>query len=295
MAIISIYSKYTWFTYQNTTQQPNSYIFITFFSKFNSELYNYILSKNNINSQKQGDNLTSLKEKFNLLEVGVDFPFYNDIPKLSTAEWLLLLIPVIIMATIIAVPSIKTEYTPIIFGLITLIPALYVCKGNYSIFFKKPKKRDILTIILCLVGYYVYALGIGAILHFVFGYPVAGNAILTSFASPDAFLIISTLVQLIGEEFFKIFMLLILMYVVYKLTNNRRLAISLGVIVTLFVFGMIHYSAYSGRILQILLIQGLGSIFDLYAYMKTKNVVVSYILHVLIDYIPFTYMMIAGA
>ena len=55
---------------------------------------------------------------------------------------------------------------------------------------------------------------------------------------------------------------------------------------------MIHVSAYSGRILQILLIQGLGTIFDLYAYMKTKNVVVSYIVHVLIDYIPFTMMML---
>ena len=98
--------------------------------------------------------------------------------------------------------------------------------------------------------------------------------------------------QLLGEEFFKILLLLTIMHVVYKTTNNRGLSITLGVIGTLFIFGIIHSSAYSGRILQILLIQGLGSIFDLYGYMKTKNVVVSYIIHVIIDYIPFTIMML---
>jgi hypothetical protein len=97
-----------------------------------------------------------------------------------------------------------------------------------------------------------------------------------------------------GEEFFKIFMLLIIMHVVYKSTNNRGLSISIGVILTLLIFGLAHSGAYAGRILQILLIQGAGSIFDLYAYMKTKNVVVSYIVHVIIDYIPFVYVMLSS-
>lgn len=239
--------------------------------------------------------MVSLKEKLNFLEDGVDFPFYNDIPKLSTGEWLLLLAPVIIMLLILAVPSLKTDYSPIIIGLIMIIPALYVCKGDYSIFFKKPKRRDILTIILCVIASFVYTIAITIILQMVLGYPLSANSVLTKFSSPSVFLIISTLLQLMGEEFFKIFMLLIIMYVVYKSTNNRGLSIALGVILTLFIFGIAHSGAYSGRILQILLIQGLGSIFDLYAYMKTKNVVVSYIIHVLIDYIPFTYVMITSA
>ena len=50
---------------------------------------------------------------------------------------------------------------------------------------------------------------------------------------------------------------------------------------------MDHYTTYSGRIFQILLIQGLGSIFNLYAYMKTKNVFVSYIVHLMIDFSGF--------
>ena len=238
--------------------------------------------------------MLSLKEKLNFLEDGVDFPFYNDIPKLSVGEWLLLLAAVIIMLLLITVPGLKTDYSPIILCLIMLIPALYVCKGDYSLFFKKPKKRDILTIILCVIASYVYTIAVAIILQFVLGYPLSQNAVLTKFSSPTVFLIISTLMQLMGEEFFKIFMLLIIMYVVYKSTNNRGLSISVGVILTLLIFGLAHSGAYSGRILQILLIQGVGSIFDLYAYMKTKNVVVSYIVHVLIDYIPFVYVMLSS-
>ena len=236
--------------------------------------------------------MVSLKEKFKFLEDGVDFPFYNDIPKLSTVEWLILLIPVIIMLLIVCIPELRTEYSPIIIFFIMVIPALYVCKGDYSLFFKKPKKRDILTIILCVIASFVYTIIVAGILMFILGYPVSPNSVLTEFSSPSVFLIISTLMQLLGEEFLKIFMLLIIMHVVYKLTNNRGSSIALGLILTLFIFGIAHAGAYSGRILQILLIQGLGSIFDLYAYMKTKNVVVSYIIHVLIDYIPFTYTMI---
>jgi len=37
----------------------------------------------------------NLKDKFEFLEDGVDFPFYNDVPKLSAAEWLMLLLSVI--------------------------------------------------------------------------------------------------------------------------------------------------------------------------------------------------------
>lgn len=237
--------------------------------------------------------MVSFKEKFKFLEDGVDFPFYNDTPKLSTVEWLVLLIPVIIILILLSIPELRNEYRHIIICLIMLIPALYVCKGDYSLFFKKPRKKDIPTIIFCVIANYVYAIAIAAILQFL-NYNIVPNAVLSEFSSPSVFLIISSLMQLVGEEFFKIFLLLILMYVVYKLTNNRGLSIALGVIITLTIFGLSHYRAYNGRILQILLLQGFGSIFDLYAYMKTKNVVVSYIVHVIIDYIPFILMMLGS-
>ncbi len=238
--------------------------------------------------------MVSFKERFSFLKDGVDFPFYNDVPKLAIHEWLLLLAAVVLMVLMITVIPLSEHIFPVAVCLVMLIPALYVCKGDYGLFFKKPTLRDFLTIILCLFGYYVYVVLMTGVLKSI-GYNLAANSVLTSFQTPSIYLIISTLMQLVGEEFFKIFMLLIIMYVIYRFTKNRLLSIWIGVVGSLFVFGIVHFSAYGGNILQILLIQGLGSIFDLYVYLKTKNVVNSYILHVFIDYIPFTMVMVASA
>lgn len=161
-----------------------------------------------------------------------------------------------------------------------IVPAIYICKGNYGLFFKKVRLRDIKTIILCFIGYLVYGALVGYLLH-ALGVPVANDAsVATTFAWAY---VASLLLQLVGEEFFKVFILLLVMYVVYRFSNNRDLAICIGIVITLFVFGISHMSAY-GNIVQILLIQGVGTIFNLYAYMKTKNVIVSYIIHILIDF-----------
>ena len=89
-----------------------------------------------------------------------------------------------------------------------------------------------------------------------------------------------------NEELFKVILLILVMSLVYYFSKNRKLSIVLAVIMTMIVFGAAHEGAY-GTLLQVLLIQGLGSIFDLYAYMKTKNVFVSYIAHLLFDFTPY--------
>lgn len=43
----------------------------------------------------------NLKEKFEFLEDGIDFPFYNGIPKLSKIDWFILLAAVILMTIIL--------------------------------------------------------------------------------------------------------------------------------------------------------------------------------------------------
>ena len=221
----------------------------------------------------------NLKEKLEFLEDGIDFPFYNDIPKLSSKEWGILAIAVIVFFLFTYMPWILPQYRFFVYFLIMIIPLIYVCKGDYSIFFKKLKLRDAKTIILCYILYIIYAAVVGAIMTH-FGNPPATDASLASKSLLMA--VVSLIFQLVGEEFFKIFLLLIFMYLIYKFTGNRNMAIWIGVLATLLIFGIAHMSAY-GNLMQVLLIQGLGSIFDLYAYMKTKNVLVSYILHLIID------------
>lgn len=227
--------------------------------------------------------VVSLKEKFEFMDDGIDIPFYNGTPKLSTVEWGLVLASILLTIGYLTVIHIPGEYLPVAIFLTSVIPALYICKGNYNIFFKKPKLRDIKIIILCLIGIYIYTIAIGFILQNLVG-NMAAHASTNDPASLMTLIIMC--IQLMGEEFFKILLLLLIMFVLYKYTNNRSISLFVGLILSMAIFGLVHYNAYSGRIIQILFIQGFGAIFEYYAFLKTKNVWISYIIHVLRDSIP---------
>lgn len=227
--------------------------------------------------------MVSLKEKFEFMDDGIDIPFYNGTPKLSTVEWGLVLSSILLTIGYLTVIRIPDEYLPVAIFLTSVIPALYICKGNYNIFFKKPKLRDIKIIILCLIGIYIYTIAIGFILQNLVG-NMAAHASTNDPASLMTLIIMC--IQLMGEEFFKILLLLLIMFVLYKYTNNRSISLFVGLILSMAIFGLVHYNAYSGRIIQILFIQGFGAIFEYYAFLKTKNVWISYIIHVLRDSIP---------
>lgn len=231
----------------------------------------------------------NLKEKFEFLEDGIDFPFYNDIPKLSGVDWAILVAAVLLFICLVNIHGFFPEYKFLMYFAVVVIPALYVCKGDYGIFFKKPKLKDIKTIVSCLVLYIIYGVLVAYLMK-TFGNPAAGDAVLNN--GSKLMYLVGLVVQLWGEEFFKILLLIVIMYLVYKFTDNRNLAIRMAIIVTLITFGLAHMSAY-GNLLQVLLIQGLGSIFDLYAYMKTKNVIISYAVHLLTDIygsLPYLFM-----
>lgn len=224
--------------------------------------------------------MVSLKEKFEFMDDGIDIPFYNGTPKLSTVEWGLVLSSILLTIGYLTVIRIPGEYLPVAIFLTSVIPALYICKGNYNIFFKKPKLSDIKIIILCLIGIYIYTIAIGFILQNLVG-NMAAHASTNDPASLMTLIIMC--IQLMGEEFFKILLLLLIMFVLYKYTNNRSISLFVGLILSMAIFGLVHYNAYSGRIIQILFIQGFGAIFEYYAFLKTKNVWISYIIHVLRD------------
>ena len=223
----------------------------------------------------------SLKETFKFLDDGIDVPFYNDVPKLSTFDWLIVLASVLLIIGYLTIIPIPNDYLPIAVFLTSIIPALYICKGDYSLFFKKLRLKDIGLIILCIIALFLYTMVIGLIFSPA---GMAGHAGLSE--SITIMTIINLIFQVMGEEFFKVFILLLAMYVIYKLTGNRSISIIIGLIASMIIFGLVHYNAYDGRILQILLIQGLGSIFVYFAYLKTKNIWVTYLAHLIQDLIP---------
>ena len=227
--------------------------------------------------------MVNLKEKMNIIKMGKDIPFYNNIPKLAKLDWAILTGSVLLLIGFLTIIPLPSEYLSISFFLLGLLPALYICKGKYNIFFKKISLKDIKLIILLLIGMYIYSIVMGAILVRLTG-SIAGHSEMNTV--PSLIFVISMIIQIFGEEFFKIFLLLILMYLVYRFTNNYKSSIIIGLIGSMIIFGLCHYMAYNGRILQILLLQGFGSIFEYFAYIKTKNIWVSYLLHLLRDILP---------
>ena len=227
--------------------------------------------------------MVNLKEKMNIIKMGKDIPFYNNIPKLSKWDWTILTGSVLLLIGFLTIIPLPSEYLSISFFLLGLLPALYICKGKYNIFFKKISLKDIKLIILLLIGMYIYSIVMGAVIVRLTG-SIAGHSEMNTI--PSLIFVISMIIQIFGEEFFKIFLLLILMYLVYRFTNNYKSSIIIGLIGSMVIFGLCHYRAYNGMILQILLLQGFGSIFEYFAYIKTKNLWVSYLLHLLRDILP---------
>ena len=227
--------------------------------------------------------MVNLKEKINIIKMGKDIPFYNNIPKLAKLDWAILTGSVLLLIGFLTIIPLPSEYLSISFFLLGLLPALYICKGKYNIFFKKISLKDIKLIILLLIGMYIYSIVMGAVIVRLTG-SIAGHSEMNTV--PSLIFVISMIIQIFGEEFFKIFLLLILMYLVYRFTNNYKSSIIIGLIGSMVIFGLCHYRAYNGMILQILLLQGFGSIFEYFAYIKTKNLWVSYLLHLLRDILP---------
>ena len=100
-------------------------------------------------------------------------------------------------------------------------------------------------------------------------------------------LIVFLLFSMMGEELLKFIPLMFFMRLIYKFTSNRKLSLIISTIIVLTCFGLLHYDPQTSTIISTLLIQGLGSIFEIYGYIKTKNLFVPYISHLLTDGLIF--------
>ena len=229
-----------------------------------------------------------MNDFFRFEDDNTDLPFYNDEPKLSKMDWaLLMLAEILFLIPVFFSVEMSDEVFSLYLCLIVLLPIIYVSRGNLSLFFKKVKRENIKLIIICTILPFAYSMFMIFILEFLHISPQS------AIEPVPATLIsaISMVVQLMGEELFKVILLIIAMAIIYHFTKNRKLSIIISAMLTMAIFGLAHYKY--GPVIQILLVQGLGSVFDLYAYLKTKNVLVSYLAHLLFDFIPFAMELIS--
>lgn len=206
-----------------------------------------------------------------------DFPFYNEIPRMSKIGWFVLLISMpVSYFTFHFVRLWTNEFVgSIFFLLVMLIPLLYFSNWNYSLFFKKPTKDELILAVLMFIAYFIYSLIMT---------PLLDASGLASTGSGDAQVvsIISLIFSMMAEELYKFIPLMFLLRIFFKYTSNRSLSIAASCVITLTLFGLMHLEP-GVSLISVLLIQGVGSITHLYVYLKTKNLFASYLSHLMTD------------
>ncbi|MBE6486086.1 MAG: CPBP family intramembrane metalloprotease [Methanosphaera stadtmanae] len=218
---------------------------------------------------------------FDFEDKSTDFPFYKENNVNEKNSKIIILSSLFLFIFMILGPVKFYEgQEQIILFLITLIPLLLLTKCNLSSFFRKLSLNDIRLIIVSYIGYKVYYL-------IIYGLFQITNYTTTSaesyFQNINLLTVIVNLLQIFSEEIFRIFIFLILMYYLYKYTNNRKMSIIISTVIMLIVFGLLHVNTYGYNIIQIMLFQGLGSIFEFAGYLKTKNLAIPILIHILIN------------
>ena len=224
---------------------------------------------------------------------GFDFPFYKD--GMSKDRWLALIIGILVPTLLIFG---NFHLGGVLFNLlIFLVPTLafvYASKGDFSLILKKPIKSDIGLIISVIILEFLYTAIINTVFKLIFGpNSLASHAGMS--ASINLIQDITMFFSLFGEELVKFFVFIILFAVLMKYGGNRKVSIVVATVLMLVYFGLSHIPAYSGKILQVLLIQGFGSVFTVFAYLKTKNLFVSYMCHIIIDFSSWGLVMLLKA
>ena len=216
-----------------------------------------------------------------------DFPFYKKNPHVPKWGWIVLFVLVNFGFLISAGES-------IVFGLIgcciAIVPLLYFLKWDYKAIFRIPRAKDVAIAVGLFVGYLVYALVVGSLLDTL---SISGP-ILVDEATLSIWSIPPLLFSLMGEELIKFLPFVFFLRILYKYTNNRKLAVVVSMLLVMAFFAFLHAIELK-YFLYAFCMQGLGSIFEFIGYIKTKNIVISYITHLGTDVFIFLLIIIGVA
>lgn len=218
-------------------------------------------------------------DRFKFENEGLDFPFYNNNPHIPKWGWIVLFFAMI-MGMIL---SISTDIFKLILGCaVIIVPVLYFLKWDYKAIFQKPSGRDVALAVALFVGYMLYAF----LMDFVLGHfgVVGGNPI---GADPTWMDIPPLFLSLMIEELYKFIPFMFFLRVAFKFSNKRKLSVIVSMILVMLFFATLHADSWNMFVFAIF-IQGFGSIFEFFGYIKTKNILVSYITHIITDIFCFS-------
>lgn len=212
-----------------------------------------------------------------------DIPFYRKKPRLTGKNLTILLVGFLIA---VLTPFIMPEKEHLlikacIITLATLLPVVYTMKGNLNIIFRMPKPRDIITILLGVIIYMALSILVSSTLA-AFGVPAPTDKLINA---DTTITVLSMIIQIFGEELLKFIAFVIVMTYAYKRVNRKN-SIIIALIVSQLLYALFHIPAYGLNIAHLLLSIGLVSSVLPVIYLRTKNITVTYLTHLIIDLIP---------
>ena len=226
-------------------------------------------------------------DRFKFEDEGYDFPFYNKIPYIPKWGWIVLFLTLVIGILL----TISDEIYITILGCIVLIvPVLYFLKWDYKAILRMPSPKEFGLAVALFAGYLIYGIAMGVLLEQV-GIVSPG---LIEEGSVTVMSTFSSIFSIMGEEFLKFIPLMFFLRVAYKFSNNRKLSVVISVALVMIMFAAMH--AYTPvMFVYALFIQGFGSIFEFFGYIKTKNIMIPYISHLLTDVFIFIFFLLGMA
>ena len=216
----------------------------------------------------------------------LDFPIYKKNPHIPFGGWIILFI-VCFIGLILSISS--NIIIALASCLVILIPLLYFLKWDYKAIFQKPKLKDVGLAVALFVGYIVYAIVMIFVLE---NFAIVGGELVDQ-TTVSVMTIIPLFFSLMTEELIKFVPFMFFLRVAYKYSNNRKLSVIISMILVMLFFATLHAYNFNMLIFAIF-IQGLGSIFEFIGYIKTKNILISYITHICTDIFIFSMVILVG-
>ena len=225
--------------------------------------------------------------KFLTFDEERDFPYYRHNPRISKGAWFVLLLLIPLSYILYILFSFDELLSSIIFCMVLLIPLLYFSNWDYKLIFHNPTKNEIILAVLMFVIYMVYSIAMASALEMFNLLPVDETPLNLNIIS-----LVSLFFSMMGEELLKFIPLMFFMRVFFKYTNKRNLSFVSSMVIVLIFFAFLHFDPSSTSIASVLLLQGVGSLVEMYGYAKTKNLFVPYMSHLFTDAFSFILIML---
>lgn len=223
----------------------------------------------------------------------------RDYPKIEAKTWRWLLAFVISIASFYGVSllfylfNIRNEIVAATaVSLLCLLSLLIVDRNFIFKIFLPFRMKDLLYLIIGL-GFSIVAVVISSIVVTNLGIEGSTNPIFDVLTS-DNFksFFISTLIQFIAEE---IIFIIPFLFVINKVkSENKIVKTTLAIIVSSVIFGAMHLSTYNFNILQAVLIISIIRTGLTMSYVLSKNLSVTYLIHIIYDWSLIGIYMTAG-